>query len=86
MCNGIPAFAIVDPAEHGYSESIQALQTSLKIQHPGTILSIANAISRHAVLLKLILDARKVKIDWLLRVVMKILLHVISGMTVSITE
>ena len=42
MCNGIPAFAITDPAEHGYSESISTLQKSL---HPGTTLSIANAIS-----------------------------------------
>ena len=30
MCNGIPLFAIVDPGEHGKSESISVLQTSYR--------------------------------------------------------
>ena len=60
MCNGIPAFAIV---EHGYSESISAFQISLEIRNPGTTLSIANTISRHVVFLKLTVEAREAKID-----------------------
>ena len=42
--------------------------------------------SQAPVLLKLILEALEAKIDWLLRAVTKILLHVISRMTVSITK
>ena len=55
-----------------YQPSFSALQKSLYIRHPGSTISIANAISRHAVLLKLILEARKrAKTDWLLRAVTK---------------
>ena len=66
MCNGIPVFTVADFGEHGNSESIQALQTSLWIWHPLTSLSIAYAISTQVVLLiKLILQVRNPKIDWL---------------------
>ena len=64
MRNGIPAFTIADPGEHGNLESIPAF---LLTQNPGTTLSIANAISMHAVLVKLIVEVREAKIDWPLR-------------------
>ena len=69
---------IADPGEHGYSESIPTLQIFLQIWHPGTTLSITNAISTPvALLIKLILEAQ----DQLAAT--EILLHV---MTVSVTE
>ena len=48
MYQSVPVFVIADSGEHGNSESIPTLQTSLQIWHPCITLSVASAISMQA--------------------------------------